>query len=164
MRPLKDVDCNITSKVPFRKRLRAVYQEMSNTAARLLGGVADVASARRFLYSSSILLFFSGCVSVHDWAGGHTNAFPGPDRSDSEVATITTPVVGIDEVSYGGYIEGYPMNVKVLPGTHRIRIRCDEYRRFSLPLIRVTLQAGKSYEQYCVFNGDAVEAGLKERG
>ena len=120
-----------------------------------------------------------GCTGVAGLMGAHVNAYEGPERPDTEVATIFTPraesmfarsasrayVTTVDGQTYGSETRGYPQIVKVLPGRHEIGTRCFVPGKYALPAIRMTFQAGRYYELGCSDLGDGTAASnLTDRG
>lgn len=92
--------------------------------------------------------------------GASVKAYEGPDRKDSELATLVRTkseasfghafVKAVDDISYGDdFLRGWPSVVKVLPGNHKIEVKCHLPGKYAFPSLRADLKAGRSYEVGC---------------
>lgn len=119
------------------------------------------------MLASSALL--SGCVGMAGMMGAAVKAYEGPDRKDSELATLVRTkseasfgkayVKAVDDVDYGDDLfRGWPSVVKVLPGSHKIAVKCHVGGKYAFPSLRADLKAGARYEVGCrdLGNGYAV--------
>lgn len=110
------------------------------------------------------VLALSGCVGIAGMAGAKVDAFSGPSRADSEVAVITRTknpasfgrafLKSVDDVDYGDdLLRGWPSTVRVLPGEHKIAVKCHMDSRHAFPAVRHRFVAGKTYELGCIDSG-----------
>ena len=118
---------------------------------------------RALLATSTVALTLAGCGAVSELTGGYTNAYSGPERPDSEIATIyghfrmfampRSPIVeiaAVDGIMTGTTATGFYATVKTLPGQHRIRLSCTvSMAGYAFPTITAELQAGKAYALQC---------------
>lgn len=122
----------------------------------------------------AISALLSGCVGVAGMMGASVKAYEGPDRKDSELATLVRTrtegasgsafVKAIDDVDYGDdLLRGWPSVVKVLPGNHKISVKCHIQRKYAFPWLRVDVKAGHTYEVGCRDRGNGyAEASISE--
>jgi hypothetical protein len=126
----------------------------------------------RYLAACALL---SGCTAVSSLGGGHVKAYEGPERKDAEVATLFTPkpagkpmafLAKVDDLVYGDdYLRGYPMITKILPGSHRIYLKCNLNTHYAFTTITREFQAGRHYELICENTGTGKAAfGIADRG
>lgn len=97
---------------------------------------------------------FGGCVGVAGLAGGHVKAYKGPERQDSEVAILLTSgralLSKVDDQTYGDdLLRGFPQVTKILPGRHRVTVKCLVDRRYAFPSFEAVFVADHHYELTC---------------
>lgn len=159
----------------FRARSTLVGRHAAGTISKVsawhLHAMPKSGTAIRALLAASVVaLTLAGCGVVSELTGGSTNAYDGPERPDSEVATIYghfrlfarphSPVVeiaGVDDFLTGLPMASYYATVKTLPGLHRIKLSCTMAGGFAFPAITAELKAGKAYALQChdMYNGTA---------
>jgi len=104
-----------------------------------------------------------GCAAVNSLGGGYAKAYEGPELKDAEVAILYTPkpvgnpmafVAKVDEQVVGDdMLRGYPMVTKVLPGDHRIYVKCNMNTHYAFTTLALRFQPGHYYELSCVNTG-----------
>ena len=110
----------------------------------------------------------AGCAGVAGLMGAIENVYDGPERPDSQVALIAGewtsnhPVAqfsAVDDTTWGNGPQGWPRQVKVLPGVHLIRPRCvfDSGIGYG-QVFAVKVEAGHRYEMRCNFIPGGVSA------
>lgn len=95
------------------------------------------------------------------------DAYLGPDLPLSRVAVVYTPqaktnkktkltafLAGVNGKNYAGYVDGYPMISKVLPGDVTIKVMCTDASAFfsQFLIFRTRLTAGHYYALSCKQN------------
>lgn len=131
-------------------------------------------SVSKHIIALTAAISTTGCVGMAGMLGASVQAYDGPARADSEIAILvkstselsgaTTFVKAVDDVSYGDdVLRGWPSMVKVLPGNHKVDVKCYYGDRHAFPTMTVDLKAGVRYEVGCrdLGNGYA-EATIKE--
>lgn len=123
---------------------------------------------RRFVLAVCAALT-SGCVGVAGILGAHVDAYPGKARPAEELAIVVSQWAMLHELdgkSYGNEVVGYPSEVRILPGAHRITIHCnfDGFTKYGRPEVAADLQAGHFYTLMCHRNGDAVRGEIRDHG
>jgi hypothetical protein len=109
---------------------------------------------------SALLFLLSGCVGISGMMGGHVNAYEGPEKPDSEVATLVCTqnpdlsgnafLSKVDEETYGDDLfRGFPRVVKILPGKHKITVKCLVSNKYAFPAVTGLFEAGRYYELTC---------------
>jgi hypothetical protein len=101
----------------------------------------------------------SGCVAVGSLGGGYAKAYEGSELKDAELAILYTPKADgrpmafagkVDEQTVGDdYLKGYPMVTKVLPGQHRIYMKCNLNTQYAFTTVTRDFRAGRYYEMTC---------------
>ena len=121
-------------------------------------------------------LFLSGCAGVAGVAGGYIKAYEVPERPDAELAILVSPRRGtggpiaylgkVDDETYGDdVLKGWPLVTKVLPGEHRIYMKCHMNTLKAFGTVTRTFQAGRYYELACVNLGTGyVNMNIIDRG
>jgi hypothetical protein len=106
------------------------------------------------VYVALLCALFSGCVGVAGLAGAHVKAYKGPERPDSEVAILLTSgdalLSKVDDQTYGDdFFRGFPQVTKVLPGRHRVTVKCLVDSRYAFPSFDAVFDADHHYELRC---------------
>jgi hypothetical protein len=121
------------------------------------------------LTSILIAFFLTGCAGLAGVMGAHVNAYPGKERPIGEVAVLLdgASVAKVDAKRVGdNLIQGYPSDVRVLPGEHLITIDCMITIDRRIPTeVRVLVEAGHFYNMLCRDQGGGLFAGdMKDLG
>ncbi len=114
---------------------------------------------------SALSFLVSGCVGISGMLGGHVNAYEGPEKLDSDVATLVRTqnrgsfgsalLSKVDDETYGDdWLRGYPSVVKVLPGKHKITVKCILFNKHAFPAVTGWFEAGRYYELACMDLGN----------
>jgi hypothetical protein len=102
----------------------------------------------------------NGCVGIAGLMGSHVKAYEGPEKPDSEVATLVRThdqssfgsayLSKVDDETYGDdFLRGFPSVVKILPGKHKITVKCHVADKYAFPKVTGTFEAGNYYELTC---------------
>lgn len=121
-----------------------------------------------------LALHITGCVGLAGVMGASVQGYEGPERPDSEVATLVKTqsetafriayVKSVDDEVYGDdVLRGWPSTVKVLPGVHKIEIKCVFAGMYAFPSMQAELKAGMKYEVNCIDLGNGyAQAAISE--
>jgi hypothetical protein len=95
--------------------------------------------------------------------GAHVNAYPGEERPIGEVAVLldAASIAKVDAKRVGdNLVQGYPSDVRVLPGEHLITLDCMITLDRRIPTeVRVVIEAGHFYNMLCREQGGGLFAG-----
>ena len=105
----------------------------------------------------------SGCVAIKGMFGSVVQAYKGPQKEDAELALIKDAIrkdygyavlAKVDDIPYGDdAFLGWPSKVHVLPGTHKITVRCLAGDVYKFPYVTKTFEAGRRYDVLCKQEG-----------
>jgi hypothetical protein len=126
----------------------------------------------RTVLALAISSLLAGCVGVAAVMGAHVKAYEGPQKPDSEIATLFTPIKEVrpsgraylnkvDEEIYGDdMFRGWPVVVNILPGRHKITIKCTVVGyKVAYPAFTARFDAGHYYELTCKDLGNGSASG-----
>jgi len=105
----------------------------------------------------------TGCVAIKGMTGSIVQAYKGPQKAETELALLQDSIrdgygyavlARVDDIPYGDdAFLGWPSKVQILPGTHKITLRCLAGDTYKFPYIHATFEAGKKYDVLCKQEG-----------
>lgn len=109
------------------------------------------------------VIALSGCVAIKGMFGDVVQAYKGPQKESAELALLKDAirkdygyavVAKVDDIPYGDdAFLGWPSKVQILPGTHKITVRCLAGETYKFPYITKTFIAGRRYDVLCKQEG-----------
>lgn len=114
-----------------------------------------------------VILALAACVTTSG-----PNLFEGPDRPDSEVATVITEQVAspgsnkpiVQLRSFNGIRTGNETLVRILPGEYKVETTCRVGQYIARPSFKATFAAGHTYMVPCVDKGESAALKVVDLG
>ena len=114
----------------------------------------------KILFFGVSIFSLCSCVNLFN---STIEAYSGPKKTPDQIASIRSPETynssGYGMLSelngkvYGSDLKGFPSIVNVLPGIHKLKIKCDYYGSYAFPEFEMNFEAGKIYELRCANAG-----------